>query len=355
VLSPDADRRLVEYGMGNDGSERRSPWDLFAERQVHMRSGDESRYVVLSRPLQIGVAAGLLAVLALLAIASYNAISKHLETVAQQRALAEQRASSAAQAEQSAGELATLRQQSEAAEREIERLSAALDQAQAERMEAITASSEAGAKAAELEGAFVATLQESRRLAAELEAMPDPGGSRSAPGATASEALLAEITGLRAELERVNRETLALRRAANEARQALRALQGGEGPQQALPPDAPGAAPPWLARTAAPAGDEVRELREDLADAQATVATLSADLEALKGAGTGAGLASDAAAELATLEAQLGSAHRRVEQLGASLAGRQPDTAGDAPPAPPAAAPTDIAPLPSPPAPRSPR
>jgi hypothetical protein len=365
VLSPDADRRLVEYGMGNDGSERRSPWDLFAERQVHMRSGDESRYIVLSRPLQIGVAAGLLAVLALLAIASYHAISKHLETVAQQQALAEQEASSAAQAERSAGELATLRQQSAAAEREIERLSAALDQAQAERMEAITASSEAGAKAAELEGAFVATLQESRRLAAELEAMPDPGDSRPAPGSNESEALLAEITGLRAELERVNRETLALRRAANEARQALRALQGNEGPQRALPqtpPDAPGAAPPWLARTA-PAGDEVRELREDLADAQATVATLSADLEALKGAGTGAGLASDAAAELATLEAQLGSAHRRVEQLGASLTARQPDAAGDAPPAPPAAAPADtpvnapadIAPLPSPPAPRSPR
>jgi chromosome segregation ATPase len=219
-------------------------------------------------------------------------------------------------------------------------------------MEAITASSEAGAKAAELEGAFVATLQESRRLAAELEAMPDPGGSRSAPGATEREALLAEITGLRAELERVNRETLALRRAANEARQGLRALQGGEGPQQALPPDdAPGAAPPWLARTAAPAGDEVRELREDLADAQATVATLSADLEALKGAGTGAGLASDAAAELAMLEAQLGSARRRAEQLGASLAARQPDAAGAAPPD----TPTDIAPLPSPPAPRSPR
>ena len=64
--------------MGNDGTRRRSPWDLFAERQVHMRSGNESRYVVLSRPLQIGVAVALLAILGLFATASYNAIGKHL-------------------------------------------------------------------------------------------------------------------------------------------------------------------------------------------------------------------------------------------------------------------------------------
>jgi len=71
---------------------------------------------------------------------------------------------------------------------------------------------------------------------------------------------------------------------------------------------------------------------------------LSADLEALKGAGTGAGLATDAAAELATLEEQLGSAHRRAAQLGVSLAASQPEEIDDVP--------TDAAPLPSPPAPR---
>ena len=350
--------------MAKDGSGRRSPWDLFAERQVHMRTGDESRYVVLSRPLQIGVAAGFLAILAVLGVASYNAIASHLERVAQQRALVEQEASSAAQADRAARELASLRQQSEAAEREIERLTAALDQAQAERMEAITASSEAGATAAELEGALVATTQERRRLAAELEAMRASGASRSGPGSAPGSAdvqdLLAEVTGLRAELERVNREALALRRTATETRQALRALQGGGEFQETLPqgpqPDASGT-PPWqLALTAAPAGDEVRRLQQDLADAQATVASLSAGLEALKGAGTGAGPATDAAAELATLEEQLGNAHRRVEQLGVSLAGRQPEAAGDAPPDAPADAaadaPADIGPLPSPPAPR---
>jgi hypothetical protein len=333
--------------MGNDGSGRRSAWDLFAERQVHIRSGDESRYVVLSRPLQIGVAAGFLALLGLLAIASYNAVAKHLELVAQQRALADEVAAGAAQADRSARELASLRQQSEAAEREIEQLTAALDQAQAERMEAIRASSEAGAKAAELEAALVATMPESRRLAAELAETRAAGETRPPTGPPEMQDLLAEVTGLRAELERVNREALALRRTATAARQALRDLQGGE--IQAPPqdePDAP-AAPRWQrALTAAPAGDEVRLLQQDLADAQATVASLSADLEALKG--TGAGPATDAAAELATLEEQLGSAHRRVEQLGVSLAARQPAAAGDAPPDASAGG----APLPSPPAPR---
>jgi chromosome segregation ATPase len=338
--------------MGNDGTGRRAPWKLFAERQVHMRSGDESRYVVISRPLQIGVAAGFLAILALLATASYNAISKHLELAAQQQAVADEVAASAAQAERSAGELATLQQRNAAAAREIEELNAALDRAQAERMEAITASSEAGARAAELEAAFAATTQESRRLAGELGGTRAPGGPGSAPGSADMENLRAEITGLRAELERVNREAQALRRTASEARQALGALQGDESQEALLQARAEGSdtPPSPLAATAAPSVDEVRRLQQDLVDAQATVATLSSDLEALKG--TGIGPATDAAAELATLEQQLGSAHRRAEQLGASLAARQPDAAADAPPAAPPDPPADTAPLPSPPAPR---
>lgn len=336
--------------MGNDGTRRRSPWDLFAERQVHMRSGHESRYVVLSRPLQIGVAAGLLAILGLLATASYNAIAKHLELAAQERALAEQQTASAAQADRSASELATLRQQHEDARREIEQLNAALDQAQAERMAAVSASSEAGAAAAELQGALAATTQARQRLAAELAEARASGASParpgSAPGSADMQNLLAEVTGLRAELDRVNREAAALRQTATQARQALAALQGSSG-IPTLPHDQ---------AQVPPASDAVRQLQQDLADAQATVASLSADLEGLKGAGSGAGLATDAAAELTTLENQLGSAHRRAEQLGVGLAARPPTSAGDVPPAAPAAAPaaapTDSAPLPSPPAPR---
>jgi predicted RNase H-like nuclease (RuvC/YqgF family) len=306
--------------MSKDGNGRRSPWDLFAERQVHVRSGDESRYVVLSRPLQIGVAAGFLALLGLLAIASYNAIAKHLTLATQQQAWAEASAASAAQAGDAARELASLRQRGEAAAREIERLTAALDQAQAERMEAITASSEAGAKAAELQAALAASM------AAEHAGSGGAGADASGAGSAEVENLRAEVTGLRVELERVNREALALR----QARQALQAQA-----------DAGGVAPGQQVLATAAGGEEVRRLQQDLAAAQATVSSLSADLETLKG--TGAGPATAAAAELARLKEQLGAAHQRAEQIAGSLVGSQPQPDGKAPAA---------TPLPSPPAPR---
>jgi colicin import membrane protein len=329
---------MVENGMGNDGTSRRSPWDLFAERQVHMRSGQESRYVVLSRSLQIGVTLGVLAILAVLALASYHAIAKHVALVAKERTL-EELAARAAQTERAARELAPLRQQNEEAEREIERLRAALDQAQAERTAALAASSEAGAKAAELEAALATTLQERRKLATDVETARASGEARPAPESRQAQALLAEITGLRAELERVDRETAALRRTAAQARQALRDAQGGG---EATPQAPPGPQPPLrLALAAAPA-TEVRQLQQDLAGAQASLAALSADLEAAKGAAPGDDTATDAAAGLATLKQQLSTAHRRAEQLGLTLASEQAEQAEPAAPAP----------LPSPPAPR---
>jgi hypothetical protein len=313
-----------------------------------MRSGQESRYVVLSRSLQVGVTVGFLAILALLALASYNAIAKHFALVAQQRAMEELSAASAAQADESAREVAALRQRSEAAEREIERLSAALDQAEAERTAAVSASSEAGAKAAELEAALATTMQESRKLATDAEAMRVPEEDRPASGqATGSaqtQALLAEITGLRAELERVSRETEALRRTAAQAQQALRDAQGGV-PQaesaRAGSPSEPEASPRLVA-AASPTAEAVRRLQGDLARAQALVATLSADLAAARGAGAGA--TSDAAADLATLKDQLDAAHQRTEQLGVTLAAGPAQETREAP--------ADPAPLPSPPAPR---
>ncbi len=310
--------------MANDGTGRRFARDLFAERQVHLRSGDESRYLVLTRSLQIGVTVGVLAIPALHGLASYNAIAKHLALVAQERVLADEVARRVAQEAQAAAELATLRQRSEAAEGEILRLSAALDQAEAGRAAAIAASTEAGSRAAELQAALAATMQESRRRA-EDDARADPAS----PPGTREQELLAEITGLRAELERVNREALTLRRSATAARQALRDLRGGAEQAQAQA-DEPGAA--------APAADEVRRLQRYLADARSTIATLSADLEAPKG--SGAGPATDAAVELATREEQLGAAQQRALQLGRSLA------------APPANEVGDPTPLPSPPAPR---
>jgi hypothetical protein len=338
ILPSRLGQTMVETGMGNDGTGRRSPWDLFAERQVHMRSGQESRYVVLSRSLQMGVTLGVLAILALLAIASYQAIAKHMALVAKERTLAEV-AARAAQAEQAGRELAPLRQQNEDAEREIERLRAALDQAQAERTAALAARSEAGAKAAELEAALATTLQARRKLVTDVEPAPASGEARPAPESRRAQALLAEITGLRAELERVDRETEALRRTAAQARQALRDAQGGG---ETTPQASSGPQPPLrLAIAASPATDEVRQLQQDLAGAQASLAALSADLEAAKGAAPGARTATDAAS-LTTLKLQLSTAHRRVEQLGITLASEQAQQAEPAAPAP----------LPSPPAPR---
>jgi len=70
-------------------SHRRSPGrELFAPRQVYLRTGPVSQYVALSRSLQIAVAAGLAAIALWLGVASYAAIAKHLETVEQGRELA---------------------------------------------------------------------------------------------------------------------------------------------------------------------------------------------------------------------------------------------------------------------------
>ena len=68
---------------------RRGPdQGLFAPRQVYFRDGPVSRYVALSRSLQIAVAAGMAAIALWLGLASYAAVAKHLETLEQGRELA---------------------------------------------------------------------------------------------------------------------------------------------------------------------------------------------------------------------------------------------------------------------------
>jgi DNA repair exonuclease SbcCD ATPase subunit len=344
---------MVEYVMSDDASGRRSRWNLFTERQVHVRSGDESRYVVLSRSLQMGVAAGLVAIMALLVIAAYQAIHERAQLTAQQRALEELTARSA-HADQTTRNLAALREQNETAKAEIERLTSALDQAQAERAAALTASTEAGAKVAELEGALATLTDERGKLAADLAELRGPSKAPSAAPSADPQVLLAEVTGLRAELARVNRETEVLRRTAAQAQQALRDLQSRNQtqvqtqPGPAAPHERPDGSdamrPRPVASTAPPSTSEVHQLQQDLAGAQATIAAISANLEAVKGAGSGATVVTDAAADLATLKDQLDAAHRRAERLGVTLAGQQREL--------PAAAPSPQAPLPPPPAPR---
>jgi predicted RNase H-like nuclease (RuvC/YqgF family) len=84
------ERDRWSYGMRMHGPARRSGMfeDLFAERQVYLRSGLRSQYVVLSRPLQIGVAIAMVLLIAWSAWASYSAIAKRFELSAQSRELA---------------------------------------------------------------------------------------------------------------------------------------------------------------------------------------------------------------------------------------------------------------------------
>jgi hypothetical protein len=62
--------------------------ELFAARQVYVRSGLSSRYVALSRSLQISVAIGLGVIVLWLGLASYATVAKHLEVIEQGRELA---------------------------------------------------------------------------------------------------------------------------------------------------------------------------------------------------------------------------------------------------------------------------
>ncbi|MGH6915477.1 MAG: hypothetical protein ACREH3_17450, partial [Geminicoccales bacterium] len=75
--------------MRKDRSARRTSFwqQLFAERQIYLRSGEDSRYVVLSRRLQIGVTIGSLVLVGALALASYGYLSQRFRIVEQDRQL----------------------------------------------------------------------------------------------------------------------------------------------------------------------------------------------------------------------------------------------------------------------------
>ena len=58
---------------------------LFAERQIYLRSGEDSRYVVLSPRLQVVVTIGALLLVAGLGLASYGYLAQRSQLVAQDR------------------------------------------------------------------------------------------------------------------------------------------------------------------------------------------------------------------------------------------------------------------------------
>jgi hypothetical protein len=204
IIHKKADRLATwSSGMPKDRSTRQTPsWrELFAERQIYLRSGEGSRYVVLSRSLQLGVAIGMLVLIGSLALASYGYLSSRFQAVGQDGGRDGALATDAGQ---------QLRQEVEALRAEVDELTSA---AQAREEEIARLSRELADSEAEVE---------------RLNAALSDGGVPSAG----------------------SNDDLAARQLAD--------IKGG----------------------AEMSADEVLELKQDLAGAQATIAGLTADLAA---------------------------------------------------------------------------
>jgi len=335
---------IVEHGMRNKGSRRSPLRELFAERRIHVRSADQSRYVVLSPALQIGVALGGLAIAILLGLTTYNALSGRLALNDQQRALAELSAQ-VQDAEDARDRSAALQRRNEEAEQEIARLSAALADAQDDR--------DAADSMTALQDELGQIRTQNEELTAALEQARTARAAEAEARSREIEVLRAEVTGLRAEIDRLEREAQSLRRAAGQAQPSPDLQQIAEinpAPPSDAPPDDGETAPLRIAIAAGPAAQEVRRIQQDLAGAQAAIAQLGADLDAAKSPRPGAGPPRPlivTEADLANLEERLNAANQRAQQLGVHLAAQaddQPAADSQVVAAPP--------PLPPPPAPR---
>ncbi len=158
--------------------------DLFAERQVYVRAGMTSRYVTISRALQIWATLGVAMLVAWLGLASYAAVAKHLEAVAQGREVARLEAVTkalqakieAAQADRSAPAVAPASD-----------LAVKLAEAKAARDRALTLAKASAAESAELRRELALAEDQRRELTVDLDrqtivaklAALGPGGATS--------------------------------------------------------------------------------------------------------------------------------------------------------------------------------
>jgi hypothetical protein len=272
-----------------------APGVWFAERHVYLRSGSESRYVVLSRSLQVGVTIALALLLAGLLAAGYGAIASHLAALEQQREIArlESLVQSAQAAAATRGAVAgtASRVDQPAMQAQIEAISG-IEQSDAAQGPA--AGSKQGARTAEVEQHLAHAGEQTARLAAQLAAAETTaaalaGGSVPPAQSGADDAAFAALAPLKAD--------------------------GPDGHLQQLR---------WRLARAATA---VALLDRDLAVAQGALAAERARMSPP---------AAENASELARLREQLRRATARIDQL---------EGLADV------AAPT-LAPAPSPPAPR---
>jgi chromosome segregation ATPase len=264
--------------------------DWFAERQVYLRSGLTSRYVVLSRPLQIGVTIGAGLIVVGLALASYSSIVNHLEATELRRELA-------------------------LAEARIGTLSAA--------------AREDGPVAAAA-GATAAAAKE------QLAASRDDAAQRIDELARQLETSDAKADRLQGDLDAALADAVVLRRAAETAEADLADLQAAMAEPRDRPPAADEAGR-HLAQIKQPPTTEaatVSTLKTSLAGAEARIAALSADLEAAKSeldtaraesaptaalAGQAAADATSGAGELGRVRAELRAAQQRIGELEAAI------------------------------------
>ena len=301
----------------NEAARRSSIFeDLFRERQVYLRSGLTSRYVVLSRPLLIAVTVGAGLVVLWLAVASYSSIRTHREAAEQRRELV--RLERENQSLRAIAEVAPRAEGSAALEARVPELRASLAEVTAARERLAQQAAAASAEVAELERDLERELALAEERIAELDA---------ARRLTSTDATAAEGDGDQPpeQLTEAEAEVVELNQVLAEARASEDELTA------------------QLAAAQSTAERRIEELTAQLAEAQSAAAQRNEELTAqLAEAQTGAEqriqelTAEHAAAQtgaerrIAGLTAQLAEAQtgaeQRIQELGAQLATSQAET-----------------------------
>lgn len=317
--------------MRQDDSSRRSSLfqNLFAERQVYLRSGPASRYVVISRPLQIGVTLGLLLVLGWLAFASYSSVARHLEAVEQSREIA--RLEGVNKSLRTVAETAGDAEEARVAAEQVPQLQAELAEARAARVRAEQLAAASADEAEEMRrelGLVEQRLQEATARLAEAEAERETMNQQlEAAGAGAAEEAPVEAADLRQELEAAAQqiEQLSTERAELQERlEEVQASTAGSGDRVAELTQQLEAAQAQIEQLE-PAREDALELEQQLAGAQdrieeldRTVAELRdarQELETRLGEAELAAQTAEAPEEVAALRQQLEAATARIAEL----------------------------------------
>ena len=206
---------------------------LFAERHIYLRSGPESRYVVVSSGLQAAVSVLFLLGLVVLGVALYSSVDRHLEAAEQSREVA--RLQGINKSLLAAAETEGSEEEPSAAAARLPELTARLEEAQAQQARAEQLTEAATAEAAELRRELDLALSRVDEavtrvaaLEAERDALMSQLNTQVAPAAGEAtddrpdRALQAEVADLTAERATLQAE---LARVREQGEQSLRAAE----------------------------------------------------------------------------------------------------------------------------------